>query len=224
MTDFSLYCELNEYLSNNNYFNLNDNVLIEKTNRSYHFKNCSNKIDNIIACYLKHQEESDVFLSLIYDYSREQLKSLMEYFEADAPIQTELKKRYKELANLHSDGISPEIKNQESFFERLCSYIDEKGYASDADFYNYASISRQTFSKIRNNSTKVSRELALHLAVALELDYESAEQFLNEAGYSLKSTNRRDAIITFIMRKKKYTFQEVNELLFVFNEKTFIDN
>lgn len=226
MVDFNLFCELSEYLSNLNVSESKDGSLNYKFNQSCELDDeLKNIIEKSRVCYFKRQDESDAFLSLIYNCNREQLKSLMEYFEADAPIQRELKKRYNELEVQNSTNDINKINNNESsFFERLCSYIDEKGYASDADFYNYAAISRQTFSKIRNNATKISRETAIHLAVALELDYESAEQFLNEAGYSLKSTNRRDAIVAFVMRKKQYTFQEINELLFMFNEKTFLDN
>ena len=109
-----------------------------------------------------------------------------------------------------------------TFFEYLCSWIDKKGFKSDSDFYNQAGISRQTFSKLRNQRCQISRELALHMAVALGLDYEEGVEFLSYAGYSFNPNSRREQILSFLMRKRKYTFYEMEELLSVLHEKTFL--
>lgn len=66
--------------------------------------------------------------------------------------------------------------------------------------------------------------MALHLAVALELDYEEANQLLSLAGYTMRATNRREAIISFIMRRSPYTFSDVEDALFLTGEKGFTDS
>lgn len=112
--------------------------------------------------------------------------------------------------------------HENTFFPYLCSWMDKKGFISDSDFYNQAGISRQAFSKMRNSKASISSEMALHLAVALGLNYDEAVEFLKHAGYSFNPNSRREQIISFLMRKRQYSFFEIEEILSVFREKTFL--
>lgn len=123
-----------------------------------------------------------------------------------------------------SGDSSAKTSGESSFFQYLCAWIDQKGYQSDAEFYNHAGISRQRFSKLRNGPQNVSRETALHLAAALELNADECDDFLRHAGYSLNLNIRREQLIAYVMRNKKYTFEEMEELLYMFQEKTFLSD
>lgn len=226
MIDFDLFCDITKYLENS--FNDAYTVLERPSILNANFK--ESLIRNIaiagldIKKHLHLSEANNEFISLLEQCDKKTIMELIEWFERDAPIQRFLHKRLSELDKLPNKKFDVKLLNNDNtFFKYLCELIDNKGYLSDSDFYNYAGISRQSFSKIRNNSSKVSREMAIHIAVALELDYSGANELLNLAGYSLKSTSRRDAIISYIMRNKSYKFQEMNEILYLFGEKTFLE-
>ena len=216
MVDFELFCEIDDYL-NNSLLVWTDTAVAGSTLKEKIIFYAQN------AFHIKPTGSDDAFYALVYQCDQEELTDLMHYFEPDAPIQKLLQKRLQELQQFAKAPAAPKSA-QKNFYEYLCEVIDQKGYQSDADFYNYAGISRQTFSKLRNQPEKVSREMALHLAGALELNYEQAEQLLSKAGYGFRSSDKREAIISYLMRNKKYTFSQLNELLFMFHEKTFIED
>lgn len=123
------------------------------------------------------------------------------------------------------EDISPEIdgyikKNiKPSFSEVLFEYIDAKG-VSDSDIYKKACIDRRHFSKIRSNPYyRVSKNTAICLALALELDKEDANRLLNSAGYSLSYNDKFDLIIQFCIEKKIYDIFYINEILYYFSLK-----
>lgn len=171
--------------------------------------------------------EDDMYFETIINQSdTETLNKLLPYFAEGTRIakiisdRIQLMKQYGGEEKGKKDKIDSILEN--TFFPYLCSWIDKKGFASDSDFYNHAGISRQVFSKMRNNKAPVSREMALHMAVALGLNYDEAVEFLSHAGYSFNPNSRREQIISFLMRKRQYSFYEIEELLSIFHEKTFL--
>lgn len=107
----------------------------------------------------------------------------------------------------------------ESFYQLLVKEMKRKGYETDADYYNALCFSRQTFSRLRNKEYILSRENALWLTLGLEPDYWVGKNLLNAAGYSLRSTNRREYIIAYVMKSGPYTLLELNDLLVFYGEK-----
>lgn len=205
MVSFSFFCEIEAYLE-----------------RYENQRRCALRMAG-----LSESEAADdfVFLTLIDQCDAGALRQLMDYFDPAAPIQELLRSRLRFL-DAHREAVpakAPERRRDGSFFLYLLDWITRKGYATEADFYNYAGISRQRFSKLRRDDGAVSRELALHLAVGLELNYEESAAFLQRAGYSLKPANRREAIISYVMRNQKYTFAQMEEILYLLQERTFLE-
>lgn len=196
-------------------------------------------IENHLAQYKLHRDlplcienlaeydsaDDSVFEALVDQCDLQTLRQLIDYFDPEAPIQDMLRKRMMLLnGNVAGNTENKAYKRaEEGFFLYLVKCIEEKGYSTDADFYNYIGVSRQRFSKLRKDSSSISREFTLHLAVGLELDYEQSAILLQKAGYSLKPSNSREAIISYVMRNQKYTFSQMNEILYLFDEKTFIE-
>ena len=107
----------------------------------------------------------------------------------------------------------------ESCYQLLVKEMKRKGYETDADYYNALRFSRQTFSRLRSKEYMLSRENALWLTLGLEPNYWGGSELLNAAGYSLRSANRREYIIAYVMKSGPYTLLELNNLLDFYGEK-----
>lgn len=100
------------------------------------------------------------------------------------------------------------------FTETLLKLIDKTG-KKDSDIYKKANISKQHFSKIRNNlNYKPSKPTAIALALALELDLQSTRDLIGRAGYALTNSSKFDLIIRFFIENRNYNIIEINCVLF----------
>lgn len=104
------------------------------------------------------------------------------------------------------------------FSETLLKLIDESG-KKDSEIYNKANVSRQHFSKIRNNpGYRPTKPTAIAFAIALELGMEQTKDLIGRAGYTLTSSSVFDLIIMYFIENKNYDLFEINEALFEFDQ------
>lgn len=220
MIEFELFSEIEKYLNTYDFICKKTGVI--------QFQ----KEKNINKCFLgaflnsEHKSNDEVIIDLIADCDIEMIKKLMSYFESKAPIQELLQKRLTELETLAGeDGLQKFLTAEKnpSFYQYLVSLMEKHGFETDADFYNYIGMSRQTFSKIRNQNNGISRENVLLMAVGLGLNYKEATEFLSRAGYAFRKDNRRDVIISYVMRNKQYDLNKMEEILYCFGEKALTD-
>lgn len=109
---------------------------------------------------------------------------------------------------------------EKSFSDSLFEYIDVKKI-SDIEFYKSANLDRRLFSRIRTNKDyQPSRNTAILLAIALELELKETEKFIAKAGYALGNSSKRDLIIKYFIENRIYDIKMLNEVLFAFEEKT----
>lgn len=104
------------------------------------------------------------------------------------------------------------------FSETLMKLIDQTG-KKDSEIYTKANVSRQHFSKIRNNpSYKPTKATAIAFAVALELDLEQTQDLIGRAGYALTMSSKFDVIIMYFISHRNYNMYDINAALFEFDQ------
>ena len=113
-----------------------------------------------------------------------------------------------------------EILQQEDmgFTEALLRRIDESG-KKDSVIYKRANLSKQHFSKIRNNPHyKPTKATAIALAIALELDLADTRDLIGRAGFALTNSSKFDLIIRYFIQQRNYNIIEINMALYEFDQ------
>ena len=104
------------------------------------------------------------------------------------------------------------------FTETLLKLIDQSG-KKDSEVYKKANLSKQHFSKIRNNPNyKPTKPTAIALALALELDLKQTKDLIGRAGYALTNSSKFDLIIRFFLEQGNYNVMEINIALYEFDQ------
>ena len=104
------------------------------------------------------------------------------------------------------------------FTETLLKLIDRAG-KKDSEIYKKANMSKQHFSKIRNNPNyKPTKPTAIALALALELDLEQTKDLIGRAGFALTNSSKFDLIIRYFIEQGNYNVLEINLALYEFDQ------
>ena len=105
------------------------------------------------------------------------------------------------------------------FTETLLKLIDKSG-KKDSEIYKKALLTKQHFSKIRNNPNyKPTKPTAIALALALELDLEATKDLIGRAGYALTNSSKFDLIIRYFIEQGNYNLVEINIALYEFDQQ-----
>jgi len=118
------------------------------------------------------------------------------------------------------DDLEQWIKHQDdNFAVTLLKLINKKGMR-EVDVYKRANISKQTFSKIKNDANyRPSKQTVLAFAIALKLTLDETDQFLRTAGFSLSGSHTGDRIVEFYITRKIYDIFEINIALYDYDQK-----
>ena len=104
------------------------------------------------------------------------------------------------------------------FSQTLLTMIDQRGL-KDSDVYKRANMSRQHFSKIRNNPKyRPKKHTVLALAVALRLSLADTRLLLERAGFALTTADARDVIVEYFIERGIYDIYEINLALYAYDQ------
>lgn len=117
------------------------------------------------------------------------------------------------------DGLRERLRQTDAgFSETLLKLIDQSG-KKDSEIYGRANLSRQHFSKIRNNpGYRPTKPTALALAVALELNLEQTRDLIGRAGYALTGSRKFDVIVMYFLEAGCYDLSIINEALYEYDQ------
>jgi len=161
------------------------------------------------------KQKIDAYIRLHYAEEFEKY-SPAAYFSLDTSIQ---KEAIEETAEISASGIADMIDHLDAgFSESLLKIIDDK-QLKDADVYHKAGLDRRLFSKIRSRNYRPSKQTALSLCVALNLDMDETEVLLKRAGYALSPSSKADVIVSYFIENKIYDLYSINEALLEYDQK-----
>ena len=104
------------------------------------------------------------------------------------------------------------------FSERLLQLIDQQG-RKDAEVYKKAGVSKQHFSKIRNQPDyRPTKPTAVAFAIALGLNIDEANELLGRAGFTLGNSSKFDLIIRYCIENGIYDIVQINLVLYEFDQ------
>lgn len=116
----------------------------------------------------------------------------------------------------YGGGVKQDILNsllkitEKTFSEKLLFMIENKG-KKFSDIYSKAGITKQHFSKIKNNPDyQPSKNTALALAVALNLNLKETEDLIGRAGFTLSKSSKSDLIVEYFIKEKIFDVDEIN--------------
>lgn len=105
----------------------------------------------------------------------------------------------------------------ESFREMLLRLIEERGM-SDPEVYRAAQLTKQNFSKIKNNEHYVpKKKTILALAIALELNTVTTVELLRKVGYTLSDVEGFDRVVRYCLDTRELNIRNINEILEVYD-------
>ena len=97
-----------------------------------------------------------------------------------------------------------------TFAEQLLALMEKKG-KTPSEIYAKAGITKQHFSKIKNNTDyKPTKETALAFAVVLHLSINETKDLIGRAGFTLSPSSKRDLIVEYFIKEKIYDMDELN--------------
>lgn len=97
----------------------------------------------------------------------------------------------------------------DTFQEYLFYLIEQKGL-TNAQVYTDAYISKQTFSKIKQNKDyHPEKTTALQLCIGAKLNIDETKDLLARAGYAISPCDLRDIIIAFFIEHEMYDMTEI---------------
>ncbi|VDN47169.1 RNase III inhibitor [Petrocella atlantisensis] len=150
---------------------------------------------------------------------RNRLMEKADYLQDDEALSESISSKMMEQVKPKKKSIDDAIHHlDETFSKTLLRMIDERGL-KDPEVYKKANVTKQTFSKIRNNNQyNPTKQTVLAFAIALQLNLDEAKDLLLRSGYALSKSSRFDVIISYFFESENYDIYEINEVLFAYDQ------
>ena len=122
-------------------------------------------------------------------------------------------------ATCSEESVKKYLGNVSSTWQQSVFSIIDKKYESnpiewkDSKVYKRAMITKQTFSKIRNETNyHPDKETAVKMCFGLKLNIDETVDLLAKAGYTLSMSIKQDLIIRYFIEHKAYDVIDLNNM------------
>ena len=108
---------------------------------------------------------------------------------------------------------------KKTFSEALLDLLAEKEM-KPVEFYRKAGISKEHFSKIKNNvDYQPSKSATMAMVLALKLPLDEAEELMAKAGYTFSTALIQDLVVKFFIQEEIFDVDAVNVELYKLGKK-----
>lgn len=108
---------------------------------------------------------------------------------------------------------------KKTFSESLLDLLAEKEM-KPVEFYKKAGISKEHFSKIKNNADyQPSKSATMAMVLALKLPLDEAEELMAKAGYTFSAALIQDLVVKFFIQEEIFDVDAVNVELYKLGKK-----
>lgn len=108
-------------------------------------------------------------------------------------------------------ALKERMKHLSDTFQQYLLYLIEQKGMTNAEVYNRAFITKQLFSKIKQNPYyHPDKVTALRLCVGAKLNLDETKDLLARAGYALSPCDRRDIIFSYFIEKEVYDIVDID--------------
>lgn len=151
-----------------------------------------------------------------YYIDERKFKSSIDMYNLERPVCSD------EIGYFGSNRLDDWLINKKNYtFQQLIFKIIDENNLVDSDVYKKAQIDKRLFSKMRSDiNYSPSKNTAILLILALELDIDKALDILASAGYTLSYSNKSDLIIRYFIENNNYDIMQINEMLYEYDLKT----
>ncbi len=105
-----------------------------------------------------------------------------------------------------------------SFSVRLVQWIEIRGM-TNVEAYKRANVDKKLFAKIYGNiHYQPKKTTALAFCIALKLSLEDTEDLIGRAGFRLSNASKTDIIVTDFILAQNYDIDDINIVLFEFDQ------
>jgi hypothetical protein len=102
-------------------------------------------------------------------------------------------------------ALKERMKHLSDTFQEYLFYLIQLKGLSNPEVYNRSLITKQTFSKIKNNPDyHPDKATAMRLCVGAKLSLDETKDLLARAGYALSPCDKRDIIFQFYIENEAY--------------------
>ncbi len=127
------------------------------------------------------------------------------------PCEAASLKSYDEFQEEKESALSIRMKHLADSFQQYLFYLIQSKGLSNAQVYKRAIITKQTFSKIKNNEAyHPDKATAMRLCVGAGLNIDETKDLLARAGYALSPCDKRDIIFSYFIEKEIYDMIEID--------------
>ncbi len=93
----------------------------------------------------------------------------------------------------------------------------------NVEVYTRANLTKQYFSKLMNERVHPTKNKLLCLAVALRLDLDDTNQFLNMGGYALSPYNKTDWVFRYYIGRNIFDIFRIDDALYDLGLPSLLD-